>query len=130
MHTEDPESWTVERICDSFPIGVESCRKLLRSKWAPRTLAELRRHDRYVMENWAELVRGNGDNDEMVETGGPAINIYDEMERRNRISLFKYATGMPDVYFERKAQIFSDSYSIHKSYLCVSNVKFIISNDN
>lgn len=49
------ETWTPERIAQSFPITVDSCRKLLKSKWVPRTLEVLARHDDKVIENWKAL---------------------------------------------------------------------------
>ena len=51
--------WTHEKIVESFPITLESCRKLLKSKWAPRTLEELAEHDEKVIENWKLLVKHN-----------------------------------------------------------------------
>ena len=45
----------MERIVASFPITEESCRKLLRSKWSPKTLDDLLRHDQRVIENWKRL---------------------------------------------------------------------------
>ena len=47
--------WTVEKIVESYPITTESCRKLLRSRWAPKTLDDLARHDEKVIENWKKL---------------------------------------------------------------------------
>jgi hypothetical protein len=51
------EIWTPEKIAQSFPITVESCRKLLKSRWAPRTLDELVLHDERAMENWKTLAK-------------------------------------------------------------------------
>lgn len=65
-----PEEWTVERIVESFPIDEASCRKLLKSHWAPRTLEELIKHDEKVIRNWAQLAdheeRENGKNNILV----------------------------------------------------------------
>ena len=52
------EEWTIEKITDSFPITAASCRKLLRSKWAPKNLEELAKHDAKVIENWKILSEG------------------------------------------------------------------------
>jgi hypothetical protein len=49
------EEWSVDRIVESFPITRESCIKLLKSKWAPKTLDDLIKHDDKVMRNWKEL---------------------------------------------------------------------------
>jgi hypothetical protein len=120
LNLNEPEVWSVEKICDTFPITEESCRKLLKSKWAPRTLDELCRHDEFVLENWKRLA-----NEENIEPGGPAINVYEELKKQNKINLMKYAAGIPEVYFERKAQVFSDSYSIHQTLLAVGYLDFI-----
>ena len=47
--------WTVVKICESFPITLESCKKLLKSKWVPKTLDDLAKHDEKVIENWKKL---------------------------------------------------------------------------
>ena len=114
LNLNEPEVWTVEKICDTFPITEESCKKLLKSKWSPKTLDELCRHDEFVLENWKRLAK-----EEDMEPGGPAINVYEELKRQNKINLIKFAAGIPGVYFERKAQVYSDSYSIHKTLLAV-----------
>ena len=51
--------WTPEKIVESFPITLESCRKLLKSKWAPKTMDQLAEHDRKAMENWRLLSKYN-----------------------------------------------------------------------
>jgi hypothetical protein len=52
-----------------------------------------------------------------LRSEGPAINIYEEYKKINKLNLMKYATGIPGLEFER-SQIISDSYSIHESLLC------------
>jgi hypothetical protein len=52
LHLKHPEIWTVEKLADSFPITIESCKKLLRSNWAPKTLDDLIKHDNKVIRNW------------------------------------------------------------------------------
>lgn len=52
-----PETWTPERICESYPITLDYCKKLLRSKWAPRTLEEIAKHDQRVLNNWKEMAK-------------------------------------------------------------------------
>jgi hypothetical protein len=42
-----------------FPINENSCKKLLRSSWAPKTIDELIEHDRKVIENWKVLAKMN-----------------------------------------------------------------------
>lgn len=64
LNLNEPEVWTPERIADSFPITVESCKKLLRSPWAPKTLDQLIEHDQKVMDNWKAVA-----NMENIESG-------------------------------------------------------------
>lgn len=113
LNLNEPDYWTVEKICESFPITEENCRKLLRSKWTPKTLDDLSRHDEKVIENWKKLTSS-----ENTEPSGPAINIYEEYKKSNRLALLKNACGLPDVEFKRKTLIFNDSFSIHESVLC------------
>lgn len=51
---------------------------------------------------------------------GPVINIYREYKKMNKLNLLKNATGLSGINFERNTQIFSDSYAVHESLLCVS----------
>lgn len=113
LHLQDPEFWTPEKIADSYPISEENVKKLLKSKWSPKTLDDLANHDQKVIDNWRSLT-------ESSEPRGPAINIYEELKETNRMALLKYACGLPDVEFERQAVIYKDSYAIHESILCVS----------
>ena len=115
LHLQDPEFWTVERIAQSYPITEENAHKLLKSKWSPKTLNDLAKHDQKVMQNWALLAKS-----EQVEARGPAINTYEEYKKSNKLALLKYACGLPDVEFKRSCQIFNDSFTIHESILCVS----------
>ena len=108
----------------------------MRSKWAPKTLDDLAKHDEKVIENWKQLSQS-----ENTEPGklslkannfkkiikicsyfiaGPAINIYEEYKRSNKLALLKNACGLPDIEFKRQAVIFSDSFSIHETVLCVT----------
>ena len=64
LSINEPDVWTPERIADSFPITLESCKKLLRSKWTPKTLDQLIEHDEKVMKNWKSLA-----NMENIESG-------------------------------------------------------------
>ena len=58
------EEWTVEKIVESFPITLESCKKLLfRSRWAPETLDALIRHDNKVIRNWKILAEKGESNE-------------------------------------------------------------------
>ncbi|CAF0752606.1 unnamed protein product [Brachionus calyciflorus] len=114
LHINDPQTWTPERISESFPITLQSCKKLLKSKWTPKTLDELERHDEKVMENWKSLEKIENN----INSAGPVVNIYREYKKMNRLNLLKNAAGLPGVNFERKSLIFSDSYAVHESLLC------------
>ncbi len=120
LNLEDPEQWTPEKIADSYPIELENVKKLLRSKWSPRTLEDLAKHDEKVIKNWQTLAESVGSG----ETLGPAVNLYEDMIKSNRIALMKYACGLPGVEFERSKIIASDSFAIHESVLAVGKRLF------
>ncbi|RMZ94524.1 neugrin -like protein, partial [Brachionus plicatilis] len=128
LHLSDPETWTPERISESFPITLISCKKLLKSKWAPKTLDELERHDEKVIQNW-KMLKQLEDN---PNSAGPSINIYREYKKMNKLNLLKNATGLTGINFERKSHIFSDSYAVHESLLCEpgSFSKIVVHKDN
>ena len=50
----------------------------------------------------------------------PAINIYEEYKRQNKLHVLKHATGIPGIFFERKTEILDDAFSYHKQLICVS----------
>lgn len=55
LNSEFPEEWTVDRLAESFPVSREGVVRLLRSRWVPRNLQELLRHDRAVHRQWKAL---------------------------------------------------------------------------
>lgn len=117
LHLNDPEEWTAEKIADSYPITVENAKKLLRSRWSPKTLDELAQHDQKVIANWNMLAE-----EQNGEQRGPAVNIYEEYKKANKLALLKHACGLPGVDFERTSIIHADSLAIHESILAVINI--------
>jgi hypothetical protein len=59
LNLNEPHIWTPERIAECFPISVQSAKKLLTSKWAPKTLDDLADHDQRVIYNWSQLAKMN-----------------------------------------------------------------------
>ncbi len=118
LSLEDPNMWTPEKIAESYPIDIENIKKLLRSKWSPKTLDELARHDEKVIQNWKKLAECVADG----EARGPAVNFYEDMMKSNRMALMKHACGLPGVDFTRSATIFSDSFDVHEAVLAVRHI--------
>ncbi|XP_068622801.1 neugrin [Battus philenor] len=56
--TTHPDEWTLERIAESFPVTVQTAKKLLKYPWKPATEERIARHDASAMRNWRELKDG------------------------------------------------------------------------
>lgn len=114
--------WTAEKISESYPISVEECKKLLRSKWAPKTLEQIANHDQQVIDNWKDLYRK-----EKTAPCGPVVNIYKdyiESNKRELANFLKNRKAPLGGETQTKLKLLSDSYSIHESLLCVSSLEF------
>lgn len=60
LRKTDPETWTPDRIAESFPISTEGVRRLLKRKWPPDLSGEdveevIRKHDDEVRRRWVLL---------------------------------------------------------------------------
>jgi hypothetical protein len=56
---EYPDEWGIDQIVESFPITRNGVIRLLKSKFVPKTMEELVRHDKAVRKNW-KLLKGGG----------------------------------------------------------------------
>ncbi|ELU07824.1 hypothetical protein CAPTEDRAFT_193197 [Capitella teleta] len=60
LHAEFPDEWGVDQLAESFPVSPEGVVRLLKSKWVPRNLQDLIKHDKRVQDNWKALKSGYG----------------------------------------------------------------------
>lgn len=58
LHNEFPDEWTVDRLAESFPTSREGIIKILKSRFQPKSLAEVVKHDERVQKHWRELQDG------------------------------------------------------------------------
>nr|XP_031849242.1 uncharacterized protein LOC116434729 [Nomia melanderi]XP_031849244.1 uncharacterized protein LOC116434729 [Nomia melanderi]XP_031849245.1 uncharacterized protein LOC116434729 [Nomia melanderi] len=58
LHASNPEEWTPERLSESFPALPEAIRRVLRSKWTPKSVDKIIKYDSVVIENWKNLKTG------------------------------------------------------------------------
>lgn len=61
LHEQDPEQWSPERLCESFPADLHIIKKILKANWVPRTLERVKKHDEAVKKNWELLRSSKGD---------------------------------------------------------------------
>lgn len=71
LHQEDPDEWSIEHLCESFPIEIHHIKKLLKNKWAPRDAKRVEKHDLAVKENWEKF--RNGEFDEELD---PKVRMH------------------------------------------------------
>ncbi|XP_077283535.1 uncharacterized protein LOC143909416 isoform X2 [Arctopsyche grandis] len=55
LHNKDPVEWTLERLVDSFPMTIDTAKKIINVTWKPSTQIRINRHDASVIRNWKEL---------------------------------------------------------------------------
>ncbi|KYN20731.1 hypothetical protein ALC57_06637 [Trachymyrmex cornetzi] len=54
----NPEEWTIEKLSESFPALPETIRKILRTKWSPKSVEEAVKYDNVVKQNWEKFRMG------------------------------------------------------------------------
>lgn len=59
LHAEDPETWSIERLADSFPASVSTIAKVASAKWCPKYVEHIKRHDAAVKRTWAAFQNNN-----------------------------------------------------------------------
>ena len=89
LHAEFPDEWTLERLAESFPVDRNGVIKILKSKYVPRTIGDVIRHDKRVKENWLKLKAGDSGKE-----GGPVALRYEELLENNRLHLLGNAAGI------------------------------------
>ncbi|GAB6031220.1 hypothetical protein CHUAL_009035 [Chamberlinius hualienensis] len=61
LRETDSETWSFEKLAESFPITVSGVKKLLRNKnYLPNSEEAIIKHDKTVLENWKLLKSGQG----------------------------------------------------------------------
>ncbi|CAL7941701.1 unnamed protein product [Xylocopa violacea] len=58
LHKIDPEKWTPEKLSESFPALPETIRKILKTKWVPKSAERILQYDKKVIENWKQFKTG------------------------------------------------------------------------
>ncbi|XP_076757267.1 uncharacterized protein LOC143427221 [Xylocopa sonorina] len=58
LHKIDPEKWTPEKLSESFPALPETIRKILKTKWVPKSAERILQYDNKVIENWKQFKKG------------------------------------------------------------------------
>lgn len=89
LHAEFPDEWTLERLAESFPIDRDGLIKILKSKFMPRTIGEVIRHDKQVKQNWLKLKTGDSGKE-----GGPVALRYEELLDNSQLHLLGNAAGI------------------------------------
>lgn len=58
LHNHNPQEWTTEKLSESFPAMPETIRKILRSKWSPKSVEKVMAYDNVVVRNWEKFRAG------------------------------------------------------------------------
>ncbi|KYN05654.1 PREDICTED: uncharacterized protein LOC108771456 [Cyphomyrmex costatus] len=58
LHNFNPEEWTIEKLSESFPALPQTIRKILRTKWSPKSEKNLVEYDNVVKQNWEKFRMG------------------------------------------------------------------------
>ncbi|XP_018054184.1 PREDICTED: uncharacterized protein LOC108691060 isoform X1 [Atta colombica] len=58
LHNFNPEEWTIEKLSESFPALPETIRKILRTKWLPKSVEKVVEYDNVVKRNWEKFRKG------------------------------------------------------------------------
>ncbi|CAG0916294.1 unnamed protein product [Notodromas monacha] len=79
LNLKDPQSWTPEKLAESFPCSVRKIKEILRSKWVPKSSNDLEKHDDSVLEAWKVIGKN---------LGGPlSTKAVDKVTSSSRIGL-------------------------------------------
>lgn len=73
LHNEYPNEWTIDRLAESFPTSREGVIKILKSRFQPKSLAEIVKHDERVQNHWKELQDGKSKG---MLASGPVTSRY------------------------------------------------------
>ncbi|XP_076167117.1 uncharacterized protein LOC143146580 [Ptiloglossa arizonensis] len=82
LHKSDPQEWTPEKLSKSFPALPDTIKKILKSKWVPKSVETAVRYDNKVAENWKNFQSGklivNFDlNEHLMKFKDRKINLVD-----------------------------------------------------
>ncbi|XP_060816583.1 uncharacterized protein LOC132907471 [Bombus pascuorum] len=58
LHDENPDEWTPERLSESFPALPETIKRILKSKWEPKSVERILAYDNKVIKNWKQFKTG------------------------------------------------------------------------
>lgn len=58
LHKDDPIEWPIERLVESYPATYEIITKVIRSKWTPKNMKRVVKHDASVRETWKSFNDG------------------------------------------------------------------------
>ncbi|XP_020289861.1 uncharacterized protein LOC109857695 [Pseudomyrmex gracilis] len=58
LHEHKPEEWTIEKLSQSFPALPETIKKILSSKWSPKSIKRVIEYDNVAVENWKKFHLG------------------------------------------------------------------------
>ena len=58
LHESNPKEWTPEKLSESFPALPETIRKILKSKWVPKSVDAVINYDKQAIENWKDFKTG------------------------------------------------------------------------
>lgn len=61
LYENEPDTWPIERLAESFPVSFENVVKVAKAKWYPGDVSRIQKHDKGVKENWAKFKRNELD---------------------------------------------------------------------
>ena len=97
LHQEYPEEWPVDRLAKSFPVSKEGVVKILKSKFVPKTVDEIIRHDERVTRNWKALTGGD------KEPDGPLASRYKQLVEDGKVWTLQHASGIRSMPMPNKS---------------------------
>ncbi len=102
LNQEFPEEWTVDRLAESFPISHDGVIKILKSRYQPKSLDEVVRHDKRVQQNWLALKAANQNRKQLKSgkessEGGPIVLRFEELQKEGKMHLLTNAAGIPSL---------------------------------
>ncbi|XP_074094067.1 uncharacterized protein LOC141524230 isoform X2 [Cotesia typhae] len=119
LHLKDSEEWSPEQLSESFPALPRTIKKILKSKWFPRSTESVVNYDEKVVENWNQFKAGNLNLDPQLakhleKFKGRKINI-EELKQ-----IAKNFVRPPRVFPKPKSKIFT---SIVQDYVEATKAK-------
>lgn len=58
LNEDNPDEWTPERLSESFPALPETIKKILKSRWEPKSVERILAYDNKVIKNWKQFKTG------------------------------------------------------------------------